>query len=434
MEVYGLKKNTWFQIISSYAGWLMDGYTTIAYALVASTISTIFFPSSLKIYGLVFTFLGLAVEEIARPFGSLIMGNFLGDKLGRKKMLTITILGFSIFAASKGLLPTYVQIGIAAPILLYIILFIEGLFAGAEYGGGTTLSMESVPSSKRMPVGAFVQSGFGTGFFIVSFVSASLANYYGGALFASFGWRILFFTTIIPGILTLVIRYITSETSIFTDMKKNKEILREPVTGLIRKGGKPLLFGLIFTSGLLFINSITFSYYPALMGELHSSLTIPLIDTYNAYINLISLFGVWIGGIVALFFGGRRKAILVYSIIFTIITYPIAYFAFHGSAFVTFAVFSIQAFFEAMIFATLPAFLAESFSKRYRTTGVGFTYNGGAILAGFAISLVLYTSTFTRSLFVSWTLWFFVAEAIMLFGMVLSAETFKRGRPDRIEA
>ena len=86
----------------------MDGYTTIAYALVASTISTIFFPSSLKIYGLVFTFLGLAVEEIARPFGSIMMGNFLGDKLGRKKMLTITILGFSIFAAAKGLLPTYV--------------------------------------------------------------------------------------------------------------------------------------------------------------------------------------------------------------------------------------------------------------------------------------------------------------------------------------
>lgn len=223
-------------------------------------------------------------------------------------------------------------------------------------------------------------------------------------------------------------------TTIFNDMKNKKEILKEPVGGLIKKGGKPLLFGLIFTSGLLFINSITFSYYPALMGQLHSSLTIPVIDTYNAYINLVSLFGVWIGGFIALLFSGRRKAILIYSLIFIVITYPIAFFAFHGTALVTFIVFSIQAFFEAMIFATLPAFLAESFSKKFRTTGVGFTYNGGAILAGFAISIVLYTSAFTKSLFASWTLWFFIAEAIMVFGMLLSAETFKTGKPDKIES
>ncbi|MCL4307276.1 MAG: MFS transporter, partial [Candidatus Thermoplasmatota archaeon] len=152
MEVYGLKGRTWLQVISAYAGWLMDGYTSIAYALVAVTISSVFFPSKvIGIYSLVATFGGLAVEELARPVGSVLLGNFLGDRLGRKNMLTITIVGFSIFAASKGLLPTFTQAGIFAPILLYIILFIEGLFAGAEYGGGTALSMESVPAKKRAP-------------------------------------------------------------------------------------------------------------------------------------------------------------------------------------------------------------------------------------------------------------------------------------------
>ena len=115
----------------------------------------------------------------------------------------------------------------------------------------------------------------------------------------------------------------------------------------------------------------------------------------------------------------------IYSLIFIIITYPIAFFAFHSSAFVDLILFSVQAFFEAMIFSTLPAFLAESFGKSFRTTGIGFAYNGGAILAGFAISIVLFTSTFTKSLYAAWTMWFFIAEVIMIVGILLSKETFK---------
>ena len=432
MTVYGLTKQRWLQVISAYSGWLMDGYTTIAYALVAVTISTIFFPSTIGIYGLVATFGGLAVEEIARPVGSVALGNFLGDKIGRKNMLVITIIGFSVFAASKGLLPSYKSIGIVAPILLYVILFIEGTFAGAEYGGGTTLSMEDVPAKKRAPIGAFVQSGFGTGFFIVSFVFAALSSYYGRAEFAVIGWRVLFFTTIIPGLLTLIIRYITSETQIFDDMKKNNEILREPVVGLFKKGGKPLIFALIFTSGLLFINTVTFSFYPALLALLNPGISDAKIGTYNALINLVSLFGVWIGGIAALLIVGRKKSILIYSLIFIILTYPIAFFAFKGGAIIDLIVFSVQAFFEAMIFSTLPAFLAESFSKTFRTTGVGFAYNGGAIFGGFAISIVLFFSTIMHSLFAAWTLWLFLAEFIMIVGVLATAETFRHGGTDKI--
>ncbi|MEM0139118.1 MAG: MFS transporter [Ferroplasma sp.] len=433
MAFYGLKKDAWLQVISAYAGWLMDGYTTIAYALVAVTISTIFFPSNIGIYGLIATFGGLAVEEIARPLGSLSLGNFLGDKIGRKNMLTITIIGFSIFAASKGLLPTYSQVGLIAPILLYVLLFVEGLFAGAEYGGGTALSMESIPKEKRSPLGAFVQSGYGTGFFIVSFVFAALASYYGKAYFDIIGWRVLFYTTMIPGVLTLVIRYITKETNVFKEMKSKDEIEREPALSMFKKGGRPLAIALVLMSGLLFINSITFSFYPALLAILNAGISNTLIGDYNGYINLFSLFGVWIGGIIALIFVGRKRAMLIYAIIFIAIIYPTAYFAFHGSAYTDLVMFSIQAFFEAMIFSTLPAFLAETFSKTFRTTGVGFAYNGGAILGGFAISILLYTSTLTKSLYTAWLLWFFIAGAIMLVGIMLSAETYKRGGTDSIE-
>lgn len=432
MTFYGLDRRSWLQVLSGYAGWLMDGYTSIAYALVAVTISTVFFPSSIGIYGLIATFGGLAVGELARPIGSVILGNFLGDRMGRKSMLTITIVGFSVFAASKGLLPSYSQIGIFAPVLLYSILFVEGLFAGAEYGGGTALSMESVPPEKRSPIGAFVQSGFGTGFFVVSFVFAALFGYYGKSVFDSFGWRVLFFTAIIPGLITLVIRYATRETNVFREMKEERKIEKQPAIGLIREGGKSLAFALVLTSGLLFINSITFSFYPTLFIILHRGISGTTVGEYNGYINLISLFGVWAGGILGLLLVGRRTTMLVYTAIFIVLTYPLAYFVFHGNAFADLIAFSIQAFFEAMIFSTLPAFLSETFSKKFRTTGVGFAYNGGGIIAGFAISIVLFTSTITGSLYSAWILWFFIAEGIMVLGLVASTETYRRGSHDLI--
>ncbi|PSN90119.1 MFS transporter, partial [Candidatus Marsarchaeota G1 archaeon OSP_B] len=144
LGVYGLNRKQWAQVLAAWGGWLMDGYTSIAYALVALTIAPIFFPASLG--GDRCDVCGLAVGALARSIGSLTLGNFLGDKMGRKSMLVLTVLFFSIFAALKGALPSYKQVGLLSPVLLYTVLFLEGFFAGAEYGGGTTLAMESIPA------------------------------------------------------------------------------------------------------------------------------------------------------------------------------------------------------------------------------------------------------------------------------------------------
>ncbi len=429
-----MTKENWYQVISAYAGWLMDGYTTIAYALVAVYISSIFFPSSIGILGLIAVFGGFAVEALARPVGSIILGNFLGDKLGRKTMLTMTILGFSILAASKGLLPTYSQVGIVAPILLYIILFFEGMFAGAEYGGGTALSMESVPKKYRLPIGAFVQSGFGTGYFIISFVFAAIYGYFGSSGFINVGWRVVFYTTIIPGLITLLIRLISKETKVFENMKIRKEIEKVPLKSLILKGGRLLLFALIFTSGLLFINTATFSFYPTLFLKQFPNISGSTMGTYVALINLVSLFGVWAGGLIGLKILRRKLLTLFYGIIFLILVYPIVLLAFSDGSLTMFIAFSIQAFFEAMIFAAVPAFLSEIFSKKFRTTGVGFAYNGGAILGGFAISIILATYYSIKNLMLSWSLWLILSSVLMIVGIIFIKETFIPGeKHDLIE-
>ncbi|AFZ69969.1 nitrate/nitrite transporter [Caldisphaera lagunensis DSM 15908] len=419
--VYGLNKQQWIEVLSAWLGWLLDGYTTIGYALVGLTISTVFFPPSLKVAGIVLTFAGFGVGALARSIGSLVFGNYLGDKLGRKNMLITTILGFSFLSASKSILPSYNQVGIIAPILLYIILFFEGMFAGAEYGGGSTLAMESTPPERRGFVGSFVQSGYGTGYFIVSLVLTGISLVTGKA-FSTIGWRILFATALIPGLIAFLMRLFAKETKIFEEMKGKNEIERVPLKSLFKYSPKQMIIGLLITTGLLGVNTATFSFWPSVMNELKYDES--LIGIGVAIINLISLFGVWFGGFIADKIGGRKIPMLIYALLFAITSYFLIVYGYTRNFEIFVTLFSIQAFIEAMIFSTIPAFLSEIFSRKYRTTGVGFTYNGGAIVGGFAISMIYAISYL--GLLNAWIIILYLFTAIMLIGIILAQETWGR--------
>ncbi|MCL5790508.1 MAG: MFS transporter, partial [Candidatus Thermoplasmatota archaeon] len=384
-----------FQVLSAFSGWLMDGYVSIGYVIVAPILASIFFPSTFShTYALLLIFLGLVVGAIARFIGSIILGNFLGDKLGRRKMLVYSIMGFSVSSFFIGFLPVYSQVSYLAPVLLYFILFIVGLFAGAEYSGGATLSMEAVPQKARLPVGAFVQSGYGVGFFIMLLVLAYLKSVFGIAQYDDLVWRVMFFTTIIPGIVALIIRLFTTESEVFVDMSEKNEIENVPAKGILKQIDSTVASFILLT-GLLLLNNVTLSFYPTFLGDLYASLAnSPLIDDYNAEINLISLVGVWIGGIVAYFIFRRKLTLGVYSVIFIVILYPIYLLTTSNTLFLTLAAFSAIAFVEAAIFSSIPAYLAEIFSKSHRTTAMGTIYNGAAIPASFGISAIYFISSF----------------------------------------
>jgi MFS family permease len=414
-----------FQVLSAFSGWLMDGYVSIGYVIVAPILASIFFPSTFShTYALLLIFLGLVVGAIARFIGSIILGNFLGDKLGRRKMLVYSIMGFSVSSFFIGFLPVYSQVSYLAPVLLYFILFIVGLFAGAEYSGGATLSMEAVPQKARLPVGAFVQSGYGVGFFIMLLVLAYLKSVFGIAQYDDLVWRVMFFTTIIPGIVALIIRLFTTESEVFVDMSEKNEIENVPAKGILKQIDSTVASFILLT-GLLLLNNVTLSFYPTFLGDLYASLAnSPLIDDYNAEINLISLVGVWIGGIVAYFIFRRKLTLGVYSVIFIVILYPIYLLTTSNTLFLTLAAFSAIAFVEAAIFSSIPAYLAEIFSKSHRTTAMGTIYNGAAIPASFGISAIYFISSFhSVSMSAAWFLIMVVSSILLILGIVLSSET-----------
>ncbi len=420
----GIGTGTLKQIFAAWGGWLLDGYTSIAYLLVLYYLSNSIFPATLGYWRLVLTLGGGSFGAVARVFGSAFLGNFIGDKIGRKSLLTFSIVGFSVFTAAIGLVPSYQSVGLLAPVLVFVLVACAGLFAGAEYGGGASLAMESVPKEKRNFVGAFVQSGFGTGYFVVVLAYLVLLGLFGSS-FAVYGWRYLFLSALIPGFLTLIVRLISHESPVFKQMKETNDLARSPAVEMLVRKKFSLVPIIMLMTGLLFINTATFSFYPVIAGFYF--LNSPEYLYALLIINFVSLLGVWFGGVVLNRIPSRRRILMIFATVFTIPSALFVYFG-YSSNFDAFTIaFSIQAFLEAMIFSLIPAFLSETFSKRFRTTAVGVTYNSGAILGGLALVLITLQAYFI-SLQLVWALNLYVAGLVMIAGLALMREPENAGK------
>ncbi len=408
------------QILAAWGGWLLDGYSTIAYLVVISLLTASIFPSYLGYWALVLTLGGMSFGAAARVIGSTILGHYIGDKLGRRSLLTWSIVGFTVFTAAIGFVPSYQSAGILSPVLVYLLVVLAGLFAGAEYGGGASLAMESVRREKRNIVGAFVQSGFGTGYFVVVLVTLSISHVLGGANFAAYGWRYVFIFALVPGLLTLVVRRISRESPVFKDMQEKKEISPSPAAEMVKHSLRSLVPMIMVMTGLLFVNTATFSFYPVLEN------TFLGIGGYSYYyalliINFVSLLGIWTGGVLLGNRPSRRNVLMIFAIVFAAPSALFVYLGYSSNPYIFTLVYSIQAFFEAMIFSLIPAFLSENFSKRYRTTAVGISYNSGAIVGGLALVFLTIQAKFI-DLRVSWTIDLYIASIVMIAGLYFSKE------------
>lgn len=423
MTVYGLSGRQWHQVIAAWSGWLMDGYISISYLFVADIIATVLFPATYT--GFIATIGGFVIGAVARFAGSIVLGDVLGDRIGRKNLLVISVIGFSVFSASIGLLPTYASYGLIVPAALYILMFVTGMFAGAEYGGGTALSMESIPPERRGFVGSFVQSGFGTGYFVVALVFSLVSLHFD---MQTTGWRIMFFITLIPGLLILLVRLGAAETPVFSEMSEAGKIEKVPFAALVRESWKPILVGLLITNALLYINTSTFGFWPIYLPK-YGGVSFADTGLYSAAVNAVSLVGVWSGGALSGLVGGRRRPMFVYAVIFAIIVLPMTYLTLNRTPLIMVGAMSVVAFSEAMIFATMPAFLSESYSKRYRVTATGFVYNGGALVGSWAVLFITgYTRPDGSNLGSVWMINLLVACIALLIGIAIARETWISGK------
>lgn len=417
-----LTKSQGIIVAGSWFGWALDGYDLVLMLFVISSVSQLFFPTEDQKLSLLATFATYAVTLVVRPLGGALFG-ILGDKIGRKRAMIFTIMGFSVATFATGLLPTWQMVGILSPVLLIALRFSQGLFAGGEWGSGAVISMESVSKSSRGFVSGFIQSGFPFGFLLASLTYWLVSSSYQGMAFVDFGWRIIFFTGIIPSLLALLLRLKMTESEVWMEKLKLQSLEKAPlekvISGVHRK---PFLMTLIVTTGLMYAYYASLGFMPTLLSN-YVHLNSPEIAKLMAATTFSSLVGYIFAGWISQKIG-RIRTIGIFSALTIVFAFPLMMGLFDASGVARIFYSSVLVMLATSGFGPMPAFLSERFPTQIRNTSAGFVFNSGLIIGAWAPLVAIEFS--------SWVNWppqiLFVANLILgcivvLVGLRFNPET-----------
>ncbi|WP_132992327.1 MFS transporter [Gordonia zhaorongruii] len=206
-------------IAASAIGNATEWYDYGVYAATATYLTSTFFPGEMGAIG---TMLGFAVSFVLRPLGGFVWGP-IGDRLGRKSVLAMTILLISVATALIGVIPSHASIGVWAPVLLILLRVVQGFSTGGEYGGAATFMAEYAPDKKRGKMGSFLElgtlAGYSAGTAFVLILTAVLSE----DQMATWGWRIPFFVALPLGLIGLYMRSQLDDSPVFNELEENRE-------------------------------------------------------------------------------------------------------------------------------------------------------------------------------------------------------------------
>ncbi len=235
--------------LTSLAGTSIEWYDFFLYATAAAVIFPIaFFPQEDPTTALLISFSSLAVGFLARPLGGIVFGHF-GDRIGRKRTLVVALMMMGITTTLIGFLPTYASIGVAAPILLVLLRFVQGLAIGGQWGGAMLLVTESAPADQRGWYGAYAQAGAPLGVVLANLAFIGVSSSMSDEAFMDWGWRLPFIASIVLIGISMYIQLKIEDTEAFRSLSDAKSaadkpaetVKRSPVVEAIRKYPKRLM-------------------------------------------------------------------------------------------------------------------------------------------------------------------------------------------------
>ena len=413
--------------VGSFLGWSLDGYDIVLMLLVIPSVSQLFFPSADPIFSLLAAFASYTATLIMRPLGAAIFGIY-GDKFGRKKSMIITILGFSIATFATGLLPTYGMVGIFAPALLILIRMIQGVFAGGEWGSGAVITMESVPKQKRGLLSGFLQSGFSFGFLLASIAFQIITIGFVGEAFSEWGWRVLFFTGIIPGLIALFVRFRMDESVLWLEKQQKQRLEKTPLRKIVfgKEHRKAFFLCVFVMTGLVYMYHGSIGFLPTLLQQFGH------VDrTHVAPIMIFAIISSWLGMILTGWLSqkiGRKKSMISFAIGSIILVIPIAYGIFGENLTSIILFVMIYAFVVSTASGPVPAFFSEMFPTEVRNSAAGFAYNGGLIVGSWSPLIAVSLISFVQKEFIPVAVGvnIIIGAVILLIGTLLNPETKDR--------
>jgi MFS family permease len=367
--------------LASWIGSAVEYYDFFIYGTAAALVfGKIFFPSVDPKLGTVAAFATFGVGYIARPVGAFFMGH-VGDKFGRKKVLTFTLLLMGLSTFLIGALPSYGQVGIAAPILLVLLRLLQGLSAAGEQAGANSMTLEHAPENRRAFFTSFTLSGTQMGFILATIVFLPISALPEDQLL-SWGWRVPFFLSAIVVAVGFWIRRTLPETPAFKEEARAHETPRMPVTELFREH-TPDVVRVIFAALVSVVSTIfgvfVLSYAVNTMHIARTSMLLLLVSTNVIALAAIPLWASLSDRI------GRRPVFLIGALGSAVLIWP-ALWAISIADITLIFVFGLLL--SGIVYSAAngiwPSLYGEMFDTRVRLSGMAIGTQIGFALGGFA--------------------------------------------------
>lgn len=372
-------------VIASILGNAFEWFDFAIYGLFAATIAQLYFPAGDALASLMLTLATFGVGFAVRPLGGVLLGRY-GDRVGRKKALSATIALMAIGTGMIGLLPTYAAIGIAAPVLMVLARLIQGISAGGEFSGATTMLVEFAPKNRRGFFGSFQMCSQALAFSLGSAVAYMLTASLDAEQLRSWGWRLPFLFGILIGPVGWVIRSKVDESPEFlaychTNQHGSKPAARTTLRDILRKYPREI----IASTGICVVGTVSayvFVFFLPIFAK--QQLGIAPADA-----NLATFMGTAVILLICPFAGylsdryGRKAVLFPGMLGYGIV----AWFSFHhlvaAPSFQSLLAVQVAvSFFMSFIWAPIPIVLTEVFPVGVRSTGAALTYNVAVLLFG----------------------------------------------------
>lgn len=363
-------------------GTTIEWYDFFIYATSAGLVfAQLFFQPAGKEIGLLLSFATVGISFLFRPLGAFLAGHF-GDVLGRRTMLVLTLVLMGAATTLIGLLPTYAQIGIAAPILLLLLRILQGLSAGGEWGGAVLMAVEHAPADRRGRAGSWPQLGVPLGFLLASGVTALMTGVITpGAAYLEWGWRVPFLVSVVLIAVGFVIRRSVSESPVFAEIARRGRQSQAPIVTLFRRH-----WYLVLLAALVFAGNGTLGYMTT-GGFLNSyAINVQSLDTTAVLVAASVAAVVWFfSTLLAGYLSdviGRRSTFLIGFALQALVVFPVFWLVDHGGLPGLYTALVLISTGLGLTYGPLAAWYSEIFPASIRFSGVSITYAIGAVLGG----------------------------------------------------
>ena len=383
--------------LASMVGTAIEFFDYYIYAAAAVLVfNTQFFHSGDPLSDDLLSLSTLALAFFARPIGSALFGHF-GDKIGRKKTLVASLVLMGGSTVIIGLLPTYSQIGIWAPILLCICRVGQGIGLGGEWGGAALVATENAPEGKRAWYGTFPQLGAPIGLFVANATFFLVSYFWGQQALVEWAWRIPFVSSLALVLVGLYVRLTLHESHVFIEAEEKGKKLKAPVSVVFTKHFKPMVIGtfiMVATYSLFYIMTafaqaysrtpatLSEAGYPMGLGIPANTFTGLLLMSAIVFAIFISISGLYADKI------GRRKWLIWTTVSILIFALCMPLFLGNGTPTSVFAFLVIGMALMGMTFGPMAALLPELFPTEVRYSGASLAYNIASIIGATIAAMI----------------------------------------------